>query len=111
MEHNKAVLASQEQEMKEYLRRQQRVAEKHIKQFSPGLPRKTSQQLETMSMPGTPMGNRRNKVDLGETKLHHYGYISRGGSLERQRAGQASTVKLPIRVKIIPAPPRHRSVD
>ena len=92
MEHNKAVLASQEQEMKEYLRRQQRVAEKHIKQFSPALTRKNSHQLETMSMPGTPMGNRRNKVDLGETKLHHYGYISRGGSLERQRAGQASTV-------------------
>ena len=40
MEHNKQVLASQETEMKEYLRRQQRVAEKHIKQFSPALPRK-----------------------------------------------------------------------
>ena len=57
MEHNKAVLASQENEMKEYLKRQQvsvfvfcykfkylvqfqRVAEKHIKQFSPALPRK-----------------------------------------------------------------------
>ena len=40
MEHNKQVLASQETEMKEYLRRQQQVAEKHIKQFSPALPRK-----------------------------------------------------------------------
>ena len=92
MEHNKAVLASQEQEMKEYLRRQQRVAEKHIKQFSPALSRKTCQQLETMSMPGTPMGNRRNKTELGETRLHDYGYISRGGSLERQRNGLAEPV-------------------
>ena len=28
-----------------------------------------------------------------------------------ETAGQASTVKLPIRVKIIPAPPRHRFAD
>ena len=94
MEHNKAVLASQEQEMKEYLRRQQRVAEKHIKQFSPALSRKSSHQLETMSMPGTPMGSRRTKVELvgpgqpGETRLHDYGFITRGGSLERQRNGE-----------------------
>ena len=88
MEHNKAVLASQEQEMKEYLRRQQRVAEKHIKQFSPGLTRKTSHQLETMSMPGTPMGSRRNQLELGETRLQDYGFITRGGSLERQKNGE-----------------------
>ena len=62
----------------------QRVAEKHIKQFSPCLPRKQQQQqgeaeaeLETMSMPGTPLGARR----PGQAAY-------RGGSLERQtRAG------------------------
>ena len=78
--------------MKEYLRRQQRVAEKHIKQFSPALTRKSSHQLETMSMPGTPMGTRRTKMEVGgpggETKLHDYGFITRGGSLERQRNGE-----------------------
>ena len=58
----------------------QRVAEKHIKQFSPCLPRKQQQgeaELETMSMPGTPLGARR----PGQAAY-------RGGSLERQtRAG------------------------
>ena len=88
MAHNKAVLDSQENEMKEYLRRQQAVAEKHIKEFSPALTRKNGlHQMETMSMPGTPLGVRRDHVGDPHVQLHNYGYITRGGSLERNKSG------------------------
>jgi len=88
MERSKRVLTSQEQAMEEYLRRQRKEAEKHIKN-SPMLGRRRMAEMKTIpgrhqggivSMPGTPTGSRRSvtrhKVvqDQGE----------RGGSLERQ---------------------------
>ena len=82
----------------------QRVAEKHIKQFSPALPRKNGVTgldhhggdygaLETMSMPGTPLGLRRGQApasgDRGQSSLGG-GQVTRGGSLERnKRAAEA----------------------
>ena len=47
MEHSQAVLSSQEQEMKEYLRRQQAVAEKQLAQHSPAPTRKLQVSLIT----------------------------------------------------------------
>ena len=72
IEQNKNVHANQEQEMKEYLRRQQKVAEKHIKQYSPAAVRKNannndqSNSYGAMSMPGTPLGMRKNKSNNQE---------------------------------------------
>jgi len=104
IEHNKNVLSSQEQEMKEYLRRQQKVAEKHIKQYSPAAVRRNANTNDqsncygAMSMPGTPLGMRKNKSekqemshfdkngvprkinnDIGQNRNN----LTRGGSLER----------------------------
>ena len=43
---------------------------------------------------GTPLGIRRNGEN-GETRLHNYGYITRGGSLERNRSiGDSETNKI-----------------
>jgi len=105
IEHNKNVLSNQEQEMKEYLRRQQKVAEKHIKQYSPAAVRKNGHKSEAlcgygaMSMPGTPLGMRKTKAGNQEqfqidnnshprkVNQHHNGHnmtnFTRGGSLER----------------------------
>ena len=59
MEHNKAVLTSQEHAMKEYLRRQQIEAEKHIRHYSPGPARRGLPPEPSASMPGTPLNVRR----------------------------------------------------
>ena len=104
MEHNKNVLSNQEQEMKEYLRRQQKVAEKHIKQYSPAAVRKSAHKNDhlngygAMSMPGTPIGMRKNKPGnpeilqfdnnrssqkINNTNGHNVANFTRGGSLER----------------------------
>ena len=71
------------------------MAEKHIKQFSPALARKhgvVDSALETMSMPGTPLGVRKNGDD--GVRIHNYGYITRGGSLERNKSSVDSTNKI-----------------
>ena len=50
--------------------------------------------METMSMPGTPMGLRKNgELSEDNVKLHNYGYITRGGSLERNKAANIDNHK------------------
>ena len=122
MEHNKNVLTSQEQAMKEYLKRQQKEAEKHIKQYSPAMARKHSllmgnpsvrnlpQHYGAMSMPGTPVGLRRQNFHNKEStplkgrKDHPNGDIYspynersnkfiRGGSLERNTRTSVMNMK------------------
>eukprot|EP00090_Calanus_glacialis_P010676 TRINITY_DN19122_c0_g1_i1.p1 TRINITY_DN19122_c0_g1~~TRINITY_DN19122_c0_g1_i1.p1 ORF type:complete len:1943 (-),score=331.98 TRINITY_DN19122_c0_g1_i1:185-6013(-) len=104
IEHNKNVLSNQEQEMKEYLRRQQKVAEKHIQQYSPAAVRKNANKNDqsnsygAMSMPGTPLGMRKNKSGnqemlqfdnnghprkINNHNGHNKSNFTRGGSLER----------------------------
>lgn len=47
-----------------------------------------------MSMPGTPMGVRKNgELSEDNVKLHNYGYITRGGSLERNKAANIDSHK------------------
>ena len=89
MERSKRMLTSQEQAMEEYLRRQRKEAEKHIKN-SPMLGRrrlphdmmKTQQAAGIVSMPGTPTGSRRQKGLVGPAAAGNQGV--RGGSLERK---------------------------
>ena len=69
MEHNKQVLTNQEQAMKEYLRRQQLEAEKHIREYSPGPTRRGLPPEPSCSMPGTPL-NPRKMSHGGETVDH-----------------------------------------
>ena len=110
MERSKRVLTSQEQAMEQYLRRQRKEAEKHIRN-SPLLTRRggadthPGRQGGIASMPGTPTGSRRGNaarqrgVVLKEPVAS--GRSSRAGSLERQagkpvvqnpRTGTADTV-------------------
>ena len=108
MERSKRVLTSQEQAMEEYLRRQRKEAEKHIRN-SPLLSRRGAdthpgRQGGIVSMPGTPTGSRRNGARHRGVVLQDpvpTGRNSRAGSLERQackpgfqdsRAGTADTV-------------------
>ena len=92
MERSKRVLSSQEQAMEEYLRRQRKEAEKHIRN-SPMMGRKNlvdtypGRQGGIVSMPGTPVGSRRSGsrsrgLVLQEPESDKR--LSRGGSLERQ---------------------------
>ena len=91
MEHSRRVLSSQEAAMEEYLRRQRKEAERHIRN-SPLPARKHSHGL--LSMPATPTGSRRSTGGggiggggIGGGDLLEEGFnlrLSRGGSLERQ---------------------------
>ena len=85
MEHNKQVLTNQEHAMKEYLRRQQVEAEKHIRQYSPGPVRRAE---PSASVPGTPQSLRKHSEKAEETarrlqEEHMRARLARGGSLER----------------------------
>ena len=82
MERSRRMLTSQERAMEEYLRRQRKEAERHIRN-SPLAIRKHSHGI--LSMPGTPTGSRRSAG--GGDFVDGDGYpvrVSRGGSLERQ---------------------------
>merc|ERR1719273_336405 len=91
MEHNKRVLTSQEKTMEEYLRRQQKEAEKHIQRQAPMMTRRPGTNKHQLmmgknqnmnqqfgrhgitSMPGTPTGSRRNE------KSENYRYLEQNG--------------------------------
>jgi hypothetical protein len=90
MERSRRVLSSQEKAMEEYLRRQRKEAERHIRN-SPLPGRKHVPPAGLFSMPATPTGSRRSTggagdlFDAGET---FHMRLSRGGSLERQSPGR-----------------------
>ena len=89
MEHNQQVLTSQEHAMKEYLRRQQVEAEKHIRHHSPAMARRGVGPEPSASMPGTPLNLRKMSHDeVGQAarrlqEEHQQARLARGGSLER----------------------------
>lgn len=86
MERSRRLLTSQELAMQEYLKRQKREADKHIRN-SPLNARRSINNMNTvpgrnngmMSMPGTPTGYRRNSPAAGQDSRN-----VRGGSLERK---------------------------
>jgi hypothetical protein len=79
--------------MEEYLRRQRKEAERHIRN-SPLAVRKHSHGI--LSMPGTPTGSRRSAGGAADL-LDGDGYqlrLSRGGSLERQSPARFQAPRL-----------------
>ena len=89
MERSRMLLTSQELAMQEYLKRQKREADKHIRN-SPLNSRRSKANMNTvpgrnggmMSMPGTPTGFRRNSPASG--RQEDGSRFVRGGSLERK---------------------------